>query len=136
MESKEMVKELRRLEEKHKNDKICTGDNNWSKMCHDVANKIEEQDETISKMKEQIYQLEAIKIGGEEIKLSNTSSSINFYDLVLEQGMKKYAIWSNNHEVIGYVNLTEEQAKEMNQRNDIGMYFGFDNLTNPEKYDN
>ena len=41
-----MIRELRRLEEKHKNDKVSTGANNWSRMCHDVANRLEELSNT------------------------------------------------------------------------------------------
>lgn len=46
-----MIKELRRLEEKHKNDKVDTFENNWSAMCHDVANRLEEQQIEINKLK-------------------------------------------------------------------------------------
>lgn len=46
MEVKEMIRELRRLEEKHKNDIVTTGANNWSRMCCDVANKLEELSDT------------------------------------------------------------------------------------------
>ena len=45
-----MIKELRRLEEKHKNDKVDTFENNWSAMCHDVANRLEEQQLEIDKL--------------------------------------------------------------------------------------
>jgi hypothetical protein len=37
-----MIRELRRLEEKHKDDIVPTFSNNWSLMCHDVANRLEE----------------------------------------------------------------------------------------------
>ena len=47
MKVEKMIKELRRLEEKHKNDTIFTGGNNWSLMCKDVANKIEELNNNI-----------------------------------------------------------------------------------------
>lgn len=46
--------------------------------------------------------------------------------------MKKYAIWKN-HKVIGYINMTEEQKEKLNKMQ-IGVYFGFDKFTNPEKY--
>lgn len=46
MTTNEMIMELRRLEEKHKNDVVNTGANNWSRMCHDVANKLEELSDT------------------------------------------------------------------------------------------
>ena len=46
--------------------------------------------------------------------------------------MKTYAIWKN-HAVIGYIDLTEQQADTLN-RTQNDMYFGFDKVTNPEKY--
>ena len=42
MKTEEMVCELRRLEEVHKNDFVGTCETNWSLMCHDVANRLEE----------------------------------------------------------------------------------------------
>lgn len=47
--------------------------------------------------------------------------------------MKKYAIWKN-HKVIGYIKLTEEQRQLLNGILGIGVYFGFDKVTQPEKY--
>lgn len=37
-----MIIELRALEEKHKNDFVSTCATNWSLLCHDVANRLEE----------------------------------------------------------------------------------------------
>lgn len=42
MTTDSMIRELRRLEEKHKDDIVPTFSNNWSLMFHDVANKLEE----------------------------------------------------------------------------------------------
>lgn len=42
MKTEEMICELRRLEEIHKNDFVSTFETNWSLMCHDVANRLEE----------------------------------------------------------------------------------------------
>lgn len=47
--------------------------------------------------------------------------------------MEKYAIWKN-HEVIGYIELTEEQKEKLNETHGIDVYFGFDKATKPEKY--
>lgn len=47
--------------------------------------------------------------------------------------MKRYAIWKN-HKVIGYIELTEEQRQLLNGIPGIGVYFGFDKVTQPEKY--
>lgn len=51
METVKMIKELRRLEEKHENDRVGTFENNWSAMCHDVANRLEEQENELEKLK-------------------------------------------------------------------------------------
>lgn len=67
METKEMIKELRRLEKKHKNDKMGTCENNWSAMCHDVADRLEEQEREIAELN---YAIEALKIGGVPVKLT------------------------------------------------------------------
>jgi len=42
VKTEEMICELRRLEEIHKNDFVGTFETNWSLMCHDVANRLEE----------------------------------------------------------------------------------------------
>jgi hypothetical protein len=42
MKTEEMICELRRLEEAHKDDFVGTGETNWSLMCYDVANRLEE----------------------------------------------------------------------------------------------
>ena len=47
--------------------------------------------------------------------------------------MKKYAIWKD-HKVIGYVDMPEESAKQMNGIKGIGIYLGLDKTTAPEKY--
>ena len=47
--------------------------------------------------------------------------------------MKKFAIWKN-HVVIGYIELTEEQAHELNGIKGIDVYFGFDKEISSEKY--
>lgn len=47
--------------------------------------------------------------------------------------MEKFAIWKN-HEVIGYIELTKEQAKTLNNIKEIEVFFGFDKVTNPENY--
>jgi len=46
--------------------------------------------------------------------------------------MKNFAIWKDK-KVIGYIELTPEQASKLNNIN-IGVYFGFDQVTVPEKY--
>lgn len=47
--------------------------------------------------------------------------------------MKKFAIWKD-HKVVGYIELTEEQKDTLNKIPNINVYFGFDEITAPEKY--
>lgn len=48
--------------------------------------------------------------------------------------MKTYAIWKD-HKVIGYIDLSEDQASILNKNKETGLYFGFDKITNPEHYE-
>ena len=43
METEQMIKRLRYLAEKHKNDKVGTCQTRWSDLCSDVADRLEEQ---------------------------------------------------------------------------------------------
>lgn len=45
METEVMIRELRRLAEKHQNDIVGTFATNWSLLCRDVANRLEELNE-------------------------------------------------------------------------------------------
>jgi hypothetical protein len=47
--------------------------------------------------------------------------------------MEKCAIWKD-HKVVGYIDLTEEQKGILNKIPGIGVYFGFDRTTRPDKY--
>lgn len=42
MDTERMIRELRRLSEKHKDDRVYTFETNWSALCRDVANRLEE----------------------------------------------------------------------------------------------
>lgn len=42
MDTERMIRELRRLAEKHKDDRVDTFTTNWSCLCSDVANRLEE----------------------------------------------------------------------------------------------
>lgn len=46
---------------------------------------------------------------------------------------KTFAIW-RNHKVIGYCDIAKEVAEKANCANNAVFYFGFDSVTNPEKY--
>lgn len=42
MNTEAMIRELRRLSEEHKDDELHTFETNWSLLCYDVANRLEE----------------------------------------------------------------------------------------------
>ena len=42
MDTEVMIRQLRGLSEEHKNDKVYTFATNWSALCSDVANRLEE----------------------------------------------------------------------------------------------
>lgn len=47
--------------------------------------------------------------------------------------MVKYAIWKDKN-VVGYIEMTEEQRNTINSIHNIGIYIGFDKVTRPEMY--
>lgn len=47
--------------------------------------------------------------------------------------MNKYAIWQNK-QVVGYIEMTEEQKNIINAIHGIGIYIGHDGTTKPELY--
>ena len=54
MDTDRMIRELRRLAEKHKNDRVDTFETNWSAMCTDVANRLEDQQNEINDLQNTI----------------------------------------------------------------------------------
>ena len=42
MSTEDMIFELRRHYQKHRNDPVSTGDTNWAVLCRDVADRLEE----------------------------------------------------------------------------------------------
>ena len=58
MKTEEMICELRRLEEAHKDDFVGTCETNWSLMCRDVANRLEE---LLAAQKPRVMTLEEVK---------------------------------------------------------------------------
>lgn len=42
MDTERMIRELRYLQKKHEDDKVCTFGTVWSDVCRDVANRLDE----------------------------------------------------------------------------------------------
>lgn len=61
MDTERMIRELRRLAKKHENDKVFTGQNNWSQMCTDVANRLEELNKENQELKSKIKEIETLE---------------------------------------------------------------------------
>ena len=51
MDTEQMIRELRYLEDKYKDRNYSTFEENWHCMCHDVANRLEELYEELKKYK-------------------------------------------------------------------------------------
>jgi len=47
--------------------------------------------------------------------------------------IKTFAIWKDG-KVIGYKDMTIDEANYYNSRKDATVYYGFDHKTNPDKY--
>ena len=54
MDTEQMIRELRCLENKYKDCKYSTFETNWHLMCHDVANRLEELNEELKSLKNNI----------------------------------------------------------------------------------
>ena len=59
--------------------------------------------------------------------------NVHFIIINDNEPTKKFAIW-RDHKVIGYCNITSKAAKKANCASNAEFYFGFDKVTNPEKY--
>lgn len=59
----------------------------------------------------------------------------NMHFLVISdrEQLEKFAIWKD-HKVIGYCEITRKAAEKANAANNAIFYFGFDEVTRPEKY--
>ena len=53
MDTEQMIRELRYLENEYKDRKYSTFETNWHLMCHDVANRLEELNNELKKYKNQ-----------------------------------------------------------------------------------
>lgn len=59
--------------------------------------------------------------------------NIHFLIIADREPVEKFAIW-RNHKVIGYCEITKKAAEKANAANNAVFYFGFDEVTRPEKY--
>lgn len=58
MNTEQMIRELRYLEEKYRNRSYSTFEVNWHCLCHDVANRLEELYEELEKYKKNLEEVQ------------------------------------------------------------------------------
>lgn len=58
MNTEQMIRELRYLEEKYRNHSYSTFEVNWHCLCHDVANRLEELYEELEKYKKNLEEVQ------------------------------------------------------------------------------
>ena len=92
MDTETMIRELRRLAEKHKDDVVHTGQNNWSDMCTDVANRLEYLD----------FENKALKVNNNIIAAQRDSliSLVNNNRDAIADAIENLKFTLNNIEVI------------------------------------
>lgn len=110
---------------------------------------------TTVKLNDEIYKELHIIKKSEWIKMGNKSKALNYKDvfcaflpgygttlffenkhflIIPDNGaIKTFAIW-RNAKVVGYCDITQETADRANKAENATFYFGFDCVTNPEKY--
>ncbi len=73
MDTERMIRELRRLADEHKNDRVDTFATNWSALCSDVANRLEELLEY-----KHMYVIEELAASVPEQTKANVNAKYNF----------------------------------------------------------
>ena len=74
METETMIRELRNLQEKHKNDQVFTFGTRWTDVCRDVANRLEElvaENAELKKAPELVWRLTSASAQGKLITKDN-----------------------------------------------------------------
>lgn len=121
MDTETMIRELESVEEKHKHDKVFTGQINIATMAHDVKKRIEElkpyedtglTPEQIMELKESVQRID--KIFGDEITVDQV---IDFFvDFYIAQGdpeRVEAAELLTNEEVARYRELKERDTAKL-----------------------
>lgn len=130
MDTERMIRELRNIAEKHRDDLILTGHLNISLMCQDVATRLEElkpyedtglTPEKIMELKEAVHRLD--KIFGDEITVDQVIDFfVDFYIAQCDDERVEAAELLTNEEVERY-----KQLKERDTALPLGNIKGVDN---------
>lgn len=118
MDTETMIRELERVEEKHKHDKVFTGQLNVAKMAHDTRKRLEElkpyedtglDPDQIVELKEAVHRLD--KIFGDEITVNQVIDFfLDFYIANGDPGRVEAAELLTNEEVARYRSLKERDT--------------------------
>ena len=115
METEKMIRELKRVEEIHKHDKVFTGDLNIAEMARDVRKRLEELKpyEDIDLTPEQVMEpSEAVK------KLDNIFGDNITVNQVIDFFVDFYIAHGDDNRVEAAVLLTNEEVAEYKQLKD------------------
>lgn len=118
MDTEMMIRELKRVEEKHKHDKVFTGQLDVAQMAHDTRKRLEElkpyedtglDPEQIRELKEAVHRLD--KIFGDEITVNQVIDFfLDFYIANGDPGRVAAAELLTNEEVARYRSLKERDT--------------------------
>lgn len=132
MDTETMIRELERVEEKHKHYKVFTGQLNVAKMAHDIRKRLEElkpyedtglDPEQIRELKEAVHRLD--KIFGDEITVNQVIDFfLDFYIANGDPGRVEAAELLTNEEVAKYRSLKDrDTAKAPIKDTDSGVRY-------------
>lgn len=76
MKTESMIEQLRVLHEQHRNDHVDTFDTNWSLVCWDVANRLEELYKKNKELDEKINKINSIVIVSSDSSLESMAQNI------------------------------------------------------------
>ena len=132
MDTEMMIRELKRVEEKHKHDKVFTGQLDVAKMAYDTRKRLEElkpyedtglTPEQIMELKEAVQKLE--NIFGDEITVNQVIDFfVDFYIAQGDPGRVEKAELLTNEEAAKWQELKErDTAKEPTKDSDSGVRY-------------
>lgn len=132
MDTEMMIRELKRVEEKHKHDKVFTGQLDVAKMAYDTRKRLEElkpyedtglTPEQIMELKEAVQKLE--NIFGDEITVNQVIDFfVDFYIAQGDPGRVEKAELLTNEEVAKWQELKErDTAKVPTKVSDSGVRY-------------
>lgn len=129
METIKMIKELRNLEEKHRNDRVDTFGTNWRHVCHDVANWLEELNNQLNNINNLLIR-DLFDITYHEYK--KRGNSINGAQLQMIERQNMLCSHNIGYEKTKYMILNDFDTYHSASKTEIENYKGGCNLNGKE----